>query len=97
MKRLNFKELRVETSIDEFEAVDVRKAIGNALYKLADSIPMSDLSRKIYHSEGMIEIEDQDCAEMVKTIEPLFRVLLINAVKDNIEDVTDKSKENVKC
>lgn len=51
MKQVNFKAVKVETSIDNFEVVDLRKEIGNALYKRAESVSQDDLARKIYHSE----------------------------------------------
>lgn len=56
MKRVNFKEVKIETSIDNFEVVDLRKEIGNAIYKRAESVSQDDLARRIFHSEGEVEM-----------------------------------------
>lgn len=91
MKQVNFKTVKVETSIDNFEVVDLRKEIGNALYKRAESVTQDDLARKIFHSDGPVDIEDQDYAEMMQVIEKSFvryvHVAITNAVKADTEKI----------
>ena len=54
MKAVNFKELSIETSIDEYEVLDLRKEVGNTIHRHAMSVPLSELARKIYFSEGAV-------------------------------------------
>lgn len=95
MKRVNFKAVKVETSIDNFEIVDLRKDIGNALYKRAESVSQDDLARRIYHTEGEIEIEDQDFSEMMQIIEKSFVRYIHVAISNAVKNVDDKVLDEV--
>lgn len=95
MKQVNFKEVKVETSIDNFEVVDLRKEIGNALYKRAESVSQDDLARKIYHSEGEVEIEDQDYAEMMQVIEKSFVRYVHVAISQTVKNEDDRCQDEV--
>ena len=68
MKQVNFKELNVEVGIDQYQNHDLRKEIGNALHRASESVPMSELARNIYYSEGDIKIPDEEFDEMMKLI-----------------------------
>ena len=60
MKQVNFKELNVEVGIDQYQNHDLRKEIGNALHRASESVPMSELARNIYYSEGDIKIPNDE-------------------------------------
>lgn len=90
MKQVNFKQLNVETEIDTFQEVDLRHEIGNALHRAAETVPMSDLARNIYHSEETIDISNEDYAEMMKTLRGAFKRFIIDAIT---RSTTDKGKE----
>ncbi len=96
MKQVNFKAVKVETSIDNFEVVDLRKEIGNALYKRAESVSQDDLARKIYHSDGEIGIEDQDYAEMMQVIEKSFVRYVHVAISKAVKSEDDRCQNEVK-
>lgn len=90
MKQVNFKELNVETEIDNFQTIDLRKEIGNKLHQHAVTIPMDELARKIYHSEGSVNIEDEDYGMMMSTISNSFSLI----VRQAVERCTSEFKEN---
>lgn len=88
MKQVNFKQLNIETEIDTFQEVDLRHEIGNALHRAAETVPMSDLARNIYHSEGTIDISDKDYTEMMNLLK--LKRFIIDAIT---RSTTDKEKE----
>ena len=87
MKKIDFAQLKVETSIDCFEDQDLRKDIGNALHRVSESVPMSDLARKIYYSEEAIEVSDDDCKTMMNLLGRLFKKFIIDALIRSTQDV----------
>ncbi|WFE84973.1 hypothetical protein [Parabacteroides chongii] len=94
MKKVNFKELSVEIGIDEFQKQDFRKEIGNALHRASESIPMSDLARKIFYSEDAIEISDEDFKTMLALLRTAYKKFIVDAVARSGEESTDiKNKE----
>ena len=95
MKQVNFKEVKVETSIDNFEVVDLRKEIGNALYKRAESVSQDDLARKIFHSEGPVDIEDQEYAEMMQVVEKSFVRYVFVAISKAVKSEDDRALNEV--
>ncbi len=96
MKRVNFKEVKIETSIDNFEVVDLRKEIGNAIYKRAESVSQDDLARRIFHSEGEVEIDDQDYTEMMQVIEKSFVRYVHVAISKAVKNEDDRCQNEVK-
>lgn len=96
MKQINFKAVKVETSIDNFEVVDLRKEIGNALYKRAESVTQDDLARKIFHSDGPVEIEDQDYKEMMQVIEKSFVRYVHVAISKCVKSDDDRAQNEIK-
>lgn len=90
MKRINFKELNVEISIDSFENMDGRQEIGNTLHRASESVPMSDLAKKIYYSEGPIDITDKDYEEMMRLICRGLKKFVIDALLRSTLDVKEE-------
>ena len=70
MKKINFKEISVQTTLEgDIEVFDFRKVLGNILYRGSD-IELSDFGRTIYYSEEEIEIPEaliQAVVQMVST------------------------------
>lgn len=92
--RINFKELKVEVGVDQFELQDWRKAMGNALHRASESVPMSELARKIYYSEGPIDILEEDFKTMLVLLGTALKRFLVDAVaKAGEESETNKNKE----
>ena len=57
--KADFKNLMVEVSFDNFDKVDTAKAVGNFIHANTSDIGLDDVARKIYHSEGELEIPDE--------------------------------------
>lgn len=86
MKQVNFKELNVEVEIDQFQQMDLRADIGNSIHRQAVTIPMADLARKIFHSEGPVDMDDENYNMLISVLERSFALLISAAVKrDTIE------------
>lgn len=66
MKKINFKEIKVKNIEDEEQLIDVRKDLGNAMYMQGQNIIECELGKEIWHSEGEIELTD----EQVKALQP---------------------------
>lgn len=81
MKQVNFKELNVEVEIDQYQALDFRKEVGNAIHRQAVTIPMDELARKIYHSDGPVEIENEDYEMMKAIVSKSFALIILQAVE----------------
>ena len=81
--KLNFKKLNVEVSIDNFAERDLSAQVGNFLFSEATTVPMSDLARKIYHSEGEMELTKKEYTEMMQV---LSAASIKHLVKTAIED-----------
>lgn len=80
MKQVNFKELDVEVGIDEFQPHDIRKEIGNALHRSSESVPMSELARTIYYSDGLVSISDEDFSLMMTLLQPALKRFVFDAI-----------------
>lgn len=81
MKKINFKELNVEVEIDKYQTADLRHEIGNALHRLSESVPMSELARKIYYSEGEIEIDDTELELARALLKGVFKQFVLQALQ----------------
>jgi len=93
MKRINFKAINVEASIDVFEERDLSKEIGNLLHQKAPNIGMDELARRIYHSEGDMDMEDADFAEMMSLLDGLIVFRAKQAIAAAAKDFQPKTEE----
>lgn len=91
MKRINFKKLNIEFEIDNFREIDMRSKIGNAIHVAAETVPMAELARKIYYSDGDVEISDEDYQQMMKIISLSFKIIVVKA----IETAANQKEEEV--
>lgn len=91
--KINFKELKVEVSVDQFELQDWRKTLGNALHRASESVPMSELARKIYYSEAPIDISEEDFKTMLVLLGTALKKYLVDAVARAGEESKTKNKE----
>lgn len=66
MKKVNFKEIKVKDIEDVEQTIDVRKELGNVMYMQGQNIVECELGHDIYHSEGDIELSD----EQVQALKP---------------------------
>lgn len=57
--KVNFKQILVEASFDEFKEFDIAREFGNYIHSNTNDIGLDDTAREIYHSEGEIEISEE--------------------------------------
>lgn len=70
MKKINFKEIAVQTTIEgDVEVFDFRKVLGNILYRGSD-IELSDFGKKVYYSEEELEIPSNLIDAIIQMIIP---------------------------
>ena len=88
MSKINFKEFGVFTDISKTkkDTVDARLAVSDNLYKHANGIAAHDLAMRIYHSEGEIELNEQDKALLQQHANACFTPLFIDSLNANIHD-----------
>lgn len=86
MKQVNFKELNTEVKIGEFETIDLRHEIGNAVHRQAVNIPMSELAKAIYYSDEPVCMDEKDYIALLDIIEKSFAVLVLQAVRNSTEE-----------
>ena len=91
--RINFKELKVEVGVDQFELQDWRKAMGNALHRAAERKQNPESGRKIYYSEGPIDILEEDFKTMLVLLGTALKRFLVDAVAKAGEESETKNKE----
>ncbi len=90
MKKINFKEIKVETEVDVFETYDLRKEVGNLLFKQATNLAMDELARKIFKSEGEIKISDDDFKEMIEALRTVIVFRALRAIEGGAKEVKEK-------
>ncbi len=88
MKRIDFSQLEVETSIGVFEKADVRSTLGNLIFRSATSLELDTLARKIFSAqEGRAaEFSDDEYAAMMQAFKAagvLYPV--IRAIEEQVE------------
>lgn len=89
--KINFGKLMVEEAIDCFAETDMRKSIGNMLHRMSATVPTSDLARKIYHSEGEVEIPAECFPEFMDIISKSFRRIVVAAIESEVnKQLNDK-------
>lgn len=87
---MDFKNLSIK-DLNDIECVspDVLKALGNVLYRNAETIEQESFA-KVLHSSGEIELSKEELTEIIefvdetckqKGIEPFFRKGIINFLK----------------
>lgn len=67
-KEIDFRNVSVETGIDEFTSIDVSKVVGNTIHKGTGDIGMDDIARKIYH-DGCVTLSDEQKEMFLAIIE----------------------------
>lgn len=65
-KKINFKALEVEDIEGNMQRLDIAKALGNMLYMQGQNVEECDLGRKIYYSEGEIELDENQVRSVLR-------------------------------
>lgn len=69
MKKIDFRKVMIEMNFGSPEVVDVRQLLGNNINQRTGDIALADLARKIYYSDGPVEIP----AEFIEPITAIVR------------------------
>lgn len=92
MKQVNFKELSIELEIDKFQTMDWRRDIGNKLHQQAVTIPIDELGRKIFHSDGPVDIEDEEYGIMMSIVSNSFSLIVKQAIERSTIELKKKEE-----
>jgi len=68
-KTIDFSKVSFEFRIGEPETADMRKIIGNAVNQNTSDIGLADFARKIYYTEGPIELPAEYASKIVEIVE----------------------------
>ena len=64
--KVDFSKIQMKTITGDMEAVDLRLAVGNILYMQGRNIEECELGGAIYHSDGDIELTDEQAATVTR-------------------------------
>lgn len=92
MKKINFTNILIETSIGEFSVMDLSKDLGDYLFRMATDLEMDMLARKIYNSFGTIEISDSLFEKMLSIMENGVAFRVIQGIKQHVEKEQNDTK-----
>lgn len=88
MKRLNFKELAVYTSISKNEKVtgDARESFSNVIYSYMSGIRAKDLALRIFNSSGDVSMSDDDIELIRQTMNRYCTPAFIDAIEEQLKN-----------
>lgn len=76
MKKIDFKKVPVVNVEGQTVEVNIQKEFGNILYMRGRHITEKDLGHKIYHSDGEVELNDQEVEIVKQWAKDLFPVVI---------------------
>lgn len=82
--KINFKELEIKDIENNVQKVDASKVVGNLLFNMADDVAEHDLGLKVYHSEGELELSEQEAGIVTKYLGQ-FKYLLRSAIEERLK------------
>lgn len=80
MKKVDFHKISIETITGEPATVDVHQVLGDFIFNQAEHVDEHDLGRDIYHSEGEMELTDEQC-EIVRKAASKMKYILRTALE----------------
>lgn len=88
MKRIDFTALEIERIDGTKSDVNIAEQFGNALYNITRDIACLDLAKKIYYSQGIVELDSDEVkilhGEIINMDMPVFmRYGLEKVLKEN--------------
>lgn len=87
--KVDFTKVKVEVTFDEYKEMNIGKAVGNAIHQNTSDIGVDETARQIYHSEGEIEIPDEQVGAILYAISNASTIL-VSAKKAVIELLKSK-------
>jgi len=85
VKKVNFREFEIKFDLDgKTVREDARKVIGNFIYQNSHDLGVFDLSNKIYHSDGEIELTHWEITTIKELVEKSYMILPIKLALLNL-------------
>ena len=74
--KVDFTKAKVEVTFGEYKEVDIAKAVGNAIHQNTSDIGVDETARNIYHSEGELEIPDEQISAIIYALSNASTILV---------------------
>lgn len=74
--KVDFTKVKVEVTFGEYKEMNIARAIGNAIHQNTSDIGVDETARNIYHSEGEIEIPDEQINAVIYAISNASTILV---------------------
>lgn len=82
----DFGKIQLPSLEGDYDVLDVRKQLGNALYYRSQDLAGSELGKTIYHSDGDIELNDNEVRLVKDMVKEIFSGYVVQkAVLDSLE------------
>lgn len=81
--KVDFSKVKVQLTFEGSPVeMDIRKMLGNLIHQNTPDIGLDDLARKIYFSEGEIDVPDGYIASIIQIAESTLNVPAQKAIKE---------------
>ena len=74
--KVDFTKAKVEVTFGEYKEMDNAKAVGNAIHQNTSDIGVDETARNIYHSEGELEIPDEQISAIIYALSNASTILV---------------------
>lgn len=88
MKKINFKEFKIYLDIthEKSDTADVRRTLGDLIYKAGSGIAGLDLAMRVFKSEGDMELSEDDLEALRGVINTASTPIFIDSFNSNLHD-----------
>ena len=88
MKKINFKEFKIYLDIthEKSETTDVRRTLGDIIYKSGSGVAGLDLAMRVFKSEGDMELSEEDLGAIEGVINTDCTPIFIDSFNSNLHD-----------
>ena len=90
---IDFTKLNVETRIDCFDVLDLHEVVGEAVFAGAATLAVDELARRIYKSDGPMEMTDQEYQGMLQALSGQLAFRVIQAIRRQAEGTDGKETQ----
>ena len=87
---IDFTKLNVETRIDCFDVLDLHEVVGEVVFASAGTLAEDELARRIYKSDGPVEMTDQEYQGMLQALDGQLAFRVIQAIRRQAEGAEGK-------
>jgi hypothetical protein len=90
---IDFTKLNVETRIDCFDVLDLHEVVGEAAFAGAPSLAVDELSRRIFKSNGPVEMTEQEYNGLLGAVNGQLAFRVIQAIRRQAESTDGKEAQ----